>query len=229
MNEIQIFSNEQFGEVRTINKNGEIFFVARDVATALGYAKPETSVRDRVSDKDTEKCGILTNGGTQEMLCINEAGLYSLIFGSKLESARQFQDWVTHDVLPSIRKTGSFQMTTAGQIQLLAQGQVEIQERIGKIEQDFASFREDLPLFPKELSLIRKEVKTKAMDIVGGKDSPAYIYYRMIVRDIYAQLWRDFDVDSYTDIKRSDLHRVPDSISRYSPPLYLSDLIKNVA
>jgi len=147
---------------------------------------------------------------------------------SKTERGEQARDYFTR-MERNLKAVALIPPTTAGQIQLLAQGQVDIQERMGKIEQDFASFREDLPLFPKELASIRKEVKTKAMDIVGGKDSPAYIYYRMVVRDIYAQIWRDFDVDSYADIRRADLPRVPDSISRYSPPLYLSDLIKNVA
>lgn len=108
MNEVKLFENEEFGLIRTSIIDGEPWFCGRDVATALGYAKPETSIRDRVDDEDTLKLGTLTNGGKQMMLHINESGLYSLIFGSQLENAKKFKHWVTSEVLPSIRKNGGY-------------------------------------------------------------------------------------------------------------------------
>lgn len=108
MNELKIFDNEEFGEIRTININGEPWFVGRDVANALGYKKPENAIASNVDSEDTLKQGILTAGGKQQMTIINESGLYSLIFSSKLESAKRFKHWVTSEVLPSIRKTGGY-------------------------------------------------------------------------------------------------------------------------
>lgn len=84
------------------------WFVGRDVADALGYAKPQNAIATHVDPEDALKRGILTNGGEQEMIIINESGVYALIFGSKLESARKFKHWVTSEVLPAIRKNGFF-------------------------------------------------------------------------------------------------------------------------
>lgn len=108
MNEMQIFSNKDFGEVRTVMIDGEPWFVGRDVATALGYAKPENAIRDNVDDGDTLKQGIPTNGGNQQMLVINEYGLYDLVLGSRLENAKKFKRWITHDVIPSLRQNGGY-------------------------------------------------------------------------------------------------------------------------
>ena len=108
MSDIQIFSNEQFGQVRVITKDGEPWFVAKDIANILGYSNSRKAIYDHVytEDKGVTKCDTL--GGSQELTTINESGLYSLIFGSKMESAAKFKRWVTSDVLPSIRKHGMY-------------------------------------------------------------------------------------------------------------------------
>lgn len=95
-------------DIRTIEINGEAWFVAADVATALGYKKPYEAIKQHCKEKGTVKRGILTNGGVQEMLIINEHNIYRLIFGSQLPSARKFEDWVFEEVLPAIRKTGYY-------------------------------------------------------------------------------------------------------------------------
>lgn len=104
-NEIQLFNNQEFGEVRTIDENGTVLFCGADVARALGYAKPQNAI-DRHC-KGALKRGIPTNGGTQEMTFIPESDLYRLVFSSKLPSAERFTDWVTAEILPSIRKHGN--------------------------------------------------------------------------------------------------------------------------
>lgn len=111
MNEVKIFNNEEFGQIRSIMIDGEPWFVGKDVAAALGYEKERNAIQKHVDADDALKRGILTNGGIQEMTVINESGLYSLIFGSKLESARKFKHWVTSEILPSIRKTGAYSAT----------------------------------------------------------------------------------------------------------------------
>ncbi len=113
MNEVQIFENEKFGKVRTVEINNEPWFVGKDVATALGYKNPQEAVREHVEEEDKGVSELLTPGGKQNLPVVNESGLYSLIFGSKLDTAKDFKHWVTHDVLPSIRKTGSYTVKDA--------------------------------------------------------------------------------------------------------------------
>lgn len=111
MNELQIFKNEEFGEIRTVTIDNEPWFVGKDVAEALGYSKARNAISAHVSDEDKKDAPIQgTLGGTQNMTIINESGLYALIFGSKLESAKRFKRWVTSEVLPTLRKTGSYEM-----------------------------------------------------------------------------------------------------------------------
>jgi anti-repressor protein len=109
MNEMITFENNEFGQLRTLNVNSNLYFVGRDVASMLGYSKPHNAITMHVDDDDTLKWGIEDSlGRNQETLLINESGLYALILGSKLESAKKFKKWVTNDVLPSIRKHGAY-------------------------------------------------------------------------------------------------------------------------
>lgn len=115
MNEIKIFNNEEFGQVRTILINDEPWFVGKDVAVALGYENTKDAIKKHVDEEDKimgaqNATPSITDslGRTQYPTLINESGLYSLIFGSKLEGAKRFKHWVTSEVLPAIRKTGNY-------------------------------------------------------------------------------------------------------------------------
>lgn len=106
MNNLQVFSNPAFGDIRTLEENGEVLFCGSDVARALGYALPRKAISDHC--KGVLKRNTPTDGGEQEMSFIPESDLYRLVFRSKLPSAEQFTDWVTSEVLPSIRKHGAY-------------------------------------------------------------------------------------------------------------------------
>ena len=110
MREIQIFENAEFGKIRTIVIDDEPWFVGKDVAAALGYAKPENAIANHVDEEDKTSTLIQGSGSNykSKTIVINESGVYSLVFGSKLPTARAFKRWVTHEVLPAIRKTGSY-------------------------------------------------------------------------------------------------------------------------
>ena len=108
MNELKIFENAEFGQVRTVTIDDEPWFVGRDVAEALGYAEPISAVAKKVDEADRGVAEMETPSGKQKMTTINESGLYALIFGSKLESAKRFKHWVTSEVLPAIRKHGVY-------------------------------------------------------------------------------------------------------------------------
>lgn len=131
MNEIQFFNNKEFGNIRTVNIDGEPWFVGKDVANALGYSNNRKAISDHVGEED-KRDGVTIRdsiGREQNPILINESGMYSLIFGSKLESAKRFKHWVTSEVLPAIRKTGSYQSVPQGK-ELLALAVLEAQKTI---------------------------------------------------------------------------------------------------
>ena len=123
--ELQIFNNPEFGDVRVIMKNGEPWFVGKDVATALGYSNPQKAVRDHVPDKFKGVNEMDTPGGKQNVVVVNEAGMYKLVMRSKLESAEKFSDWVCEEVIPSIRKTGSYSIAQSQSVLLKAASEID--------------------------------------------------------------------------------------------------------
>lgn len=110
MNELQVFTNEEFGTVRTISVENEPYFVGKDVAVILGYSNPRKAIIDHVDEEDKQDGVTIRDsiGREQNPVIINESGLYSLILGSKLPSAKRFKRWVTSEVLPAIRKHGVY-------------------------------------------------------------------------------------------------------------------------
>ena len=108
MEELKVFQNAEFGQIRTVTINNETYFVGKDVAIALGYAEPRSTISKKIDAEDRGVAKLETPSGIQEMTIINESGLYSLILGSKLESAKRFKHWVTSEILPTIRKTGGY-------------------------------------------------------------------------------------------------------------------------
>lgn len=126
-NEVQIFENAEFGKVRTIVKDGEPFFIGKDVAEILGYSNTRDALAKHVDDEDKNTVAIRDGiQGNPNLTIINESGLYSLILSSKLPAAKKFKRWVTSEVLPSIRKTGSY---TAKPDDAMQSKRLEVMER----------------------------------------------------------------------------------------------------
>ena len=149
MNEVQIFKNEEFGQVRTVEINGEPYFVGKDVAEILGYKDTADALKRHVDDEDKLTRCFTDSGQNREMYVINESGLYSLILSSKLPNAKRFKRWVTSEVLPAIRKTGSYNLpqTYAEALRALA---------------DKAEEAERLKLEVVEMNNVISEMKPKA-------------------------------------------------------------------
>lgn len=232
MNELQIFNSEEFGDIRTVTIENEPWFVGKDVATALGYSNPQKAVRDHISEEDRGVNEMDTPSGIQNLAVINESGLYALIFGSKLESAKRFKHWVTSEVLPAIRKTGSYQkpMTTDQKIQLLAQGNVELTEKIDKVDKDLQEFKADMPLLALECQRITRAKNQKVVPLMGGKDAPAYknkSLMHKVYSDVDAQLRREFGVNTYKAIKRSQCDLAVEIIKKYELPRCLREEIED--
>ena len=112
MNSLKIFENPEFGSIRTLELNGEPWFVGKDVAEVLGYSNTQKAIRDHVDEEDKLTERIVLAGQNRDVIFINESGLYSLILSSKLPTAKAFKRWVTSEVLPAIRKTGGYIPTT---------------------------------------------------------------------------------------------------------------------
>ena len=158
MNKVKIFNSEEFGDVRTVTINGDPWFVGKDVAAALGFTNPRDAISTHVFDEDKGVESIDTLGGKQKMTVINESGLYALVFGSRLKSAQRFKHWVTSEVLPAIRKTGSYQAPQGKELLALAvlEAQKTIEEQSKAIER----------MKPKEI--FADAVKASASSILVG-------------------------------------------------------------
>lgn len=228
MNSLQIFNSEEFGEIRTIEIDGKPYFVGTDVAKALGYSNPRKAILDHckgVTKRDTP-----TSSGVQSMSYINEGDLYRLIMKSKLPSAEKFESWVMDEVLPAIRKTGSYQkpMTLEEQLQIVAKGTLEVKEEIRKVNEDLQEFKKDMPLLALECQKITKAKNQKVVPLLVGKDSPAYkdnSIRQQVYSDIDAQLRREFGVNTYKAIKRNQCDLAVKIINEYELPMYLKDQI----
>lgn len=127
MNELQVFNNQEFGQVRTLTLNDEPWFVGKDVASILKYTNTTKAIRDHVDEEDKLTERIVLSGQNREAIFINESGLYSLILSSKMPSAKKFKRWVTSEVLPALRKTGQYQVKELSGQELMAKALIEAQ------------------------------------------------------------------------------------------------------
>ena len=234
MNEIRIFDNPDFGEVRTIMIDGEPWFVGKDVSVSLGYTKTDGMMR-LVDDEDkrnisSSELGEQVYKQSYTIGIINESGLYAAIFGSKLDSAKKFKRWVTSEVLPQLRKTGGYKVpqTIPEQIQLLAQGNVELNQRVDSLSDRMDKIELDLPILPIEADVITTAAKRKGTQVLGGKSSPAYKDKQIrqrVYSTLYGNLKFNFGVRSYKSIKRSQCDRAVGIIEKWEPPVFLADQI----
>ena len=230
MNNIQIFNNPEFGDIRTVVIDNEPWFVGKDVADILGYQNGSRDINRHVDEEDKQLTKMVSQGQNRDITVINESGLYSLIFGSKLESAKKFKKWVTSEVLPSIRKTGTYMMpqTTDGKIALLAQGHTELKAEVDEIKADLESLKMDLPILPVEADRITEAVRKKGVSIMGGKQSSAYSnrgLRQKVYNNLYANLKYNFGVRSYKSIKRSQCDKAVQVINAYQTPYFLQEQI----
>ena len=231
MEDLQIFSNSEFGEIRTVTKDNEPMFCLADVCKALELEQVSRVKARLKADGVTTSKVIDRLGREQEATFINESNLYKTIFQSRKDSAERFTEWVTSEVLPSIRKTGSYSkpLTTSEQIRLLAQGNTELTERVDKVEDKITSIEEETPLYGCEIEEVQKHVRKKGIEVLGGKDSKAYKdggIRGSVYSDIYKQLKREFGcVATYKSIKRKYLADVHEFIDTYLLPIALAEVV----
>ena len=198
MNQLEIFKNREFGEIRTVTVDGEPWFVAKDIAEVLGYSNSRKAILDHVDDEDKMNGVTIRDaiGRDQAAVVINESGVYALIFGSKLASAKRFKHWVTSEVLPQIRKNGSYQKRlTPEEMMRIQLGMVDDHEnRIEHLENTMTidyGRQQDL----------KKTVNKRVIEVLGGKKAPAY---KEMSKKVFAECNRDiqdyFGVNSRNNI-----------------------------
>lgn len=214
MNELKVFQNEEFGEVRSLVINNEPWFVGKDVAKALGYENPSKAIRDHVEEED-KKVGVQNVtpyisdnlGRKQYPTFINESGVYSLIFGSKLPSAKKFKHWVTSEVLPTLRKTGKYEIPKdpMSALKLMFEAQTQTNEKVEKQEQRITKLEENSYLTPGQYNYLSKAVQRKVAQIkkeLGWK----------LQSKQNSQLYRSInrDLDRYLGVKTRSQLRIKD-------------------
>ena len=229
MNDLAIFNNAEFGQIRTVEVEGKIYFVGKDVANALGYSNPRDAIARHC--KGVVKHDSFKEGG-QEVALIPEGDMYRLITHSKLESAERFESWVFDEVLPAIRQNGYYEnpnlSTEMKAILMIDQKQVKMEQRIDKLEYD-------IPLYGSEADELSAHVKRKGVKVLGGKQADAYKDTEIrskIYRDIYEQIKREFGIyddtgrpKSYKALKRKYIADAHELIDCYEAPTYLMELI----
>ncbi len=214
MEKLQIFKNEEFGEIRTVLIDGDAWFAGKDIAEALKYNEPHKAIVRHTEIDDRMKHPITDSlGRNQEIWFVNESGVYDLIFGSKLPSAKKFKRWVTSEVLPAIRKTGSYQlpMNPMEQIKMIAGGVIQMDERLTKLENtmtiDYA-----------QQQSITKAVNKAVTKVLGGKQSNAY---HEVGKKVFAECNRDikdfFCVNARNNIPKAKFQNAMEYIEKWTP------------
>ena len=230
VNDLKIFNNAEFGQIRTVEINGKIYFVGKDIANALGYSNPRDAIARHC--KGVVKHDSFKEGG-QEVALIPEGDMYRLITHSKLESAERFESWVFDEVLPAIRQHGHYEnpnmSTEMRAILMIEQKQVKMEQRMDKLEFD-------IPLYGSEADELSGHVKRKGVQILGGKEAPAYKDAEIrsrVYRDMYDQIKREFGIyddsgrsKSYKALKRKYIADAHELIDCYQAPTCLEELIE---
>ena len=211
MNQLEIFKNREFGEIRTVTVDGEPWFVAKDIAEILQYTNTQKAIRDHVDEEDKLTERIVLSGQNREVICINESGLYSLILSSKMPGAKRFKRWVTAEVLPQIRRTGTYQKPMTPQEMMRVQlGMIDgHEERITHLENTMTIDYE-------QQQELKKAVNKRVIEVLGGKKAPAY---KEMSKKVFSECNHDiqdyFRVNSRNNIATKRYEKAIEYVGRY--------------
>ena len=230
MNELQIFQNKEFGEVRSLVINNEPWFVGKDVAEALGYKNSKNAVPTHVDEEDKLSTQIEYTGQKRNVTVINESGLYSLILSSKLPNAKKFKRWVTSEVLPTLRKTGSYTKVPTDPRELLMltiKAHEQTAQRVDVLEEKVSSLEKSTTIDSSQQYTLEKIAKATVIRTLGGIDSRAY---QLMNRKIFSNIWRDyknyFKLGSYRETLKTEFENAKEYLESWSPEVNISLKIK---
>ena len=215
MEQLKIFENEEFGSIRTVTRDGEVWFVGKDVAEALGFTNSRDAIATHVFDDDKGVEIIDTLGGKQKMTAINESGLYALVFGSRLESAKRFKRWVTYEVLPAIRNTGSYDMDEySPEMKAILMHD----KKLVKIDNRVTDLENRMTIDYGQQTVLGDEVNKAVLDALGGKYSNAY---NEIGKKVFAECNRDlkhyFHVNARNNVPKKRYYEALEYIQEWKP------------
>ncbi|MGW7888656.1 BRO family protein [Staphylococcus xylosus] len=215
MQDLQVFNNSNFGDIEILTLDNKEWFPAIKVAEILGYTNPRDAINRHTKLRGVVNHDVIDSlGRKQSKKFIDEGNLYRLITKSKLPQAEKFEEWVFDEVLPTLRKTGTYQskpLTTSEQIQLIAQGNTELDERLTAIEESY-------PIMHGEAKHIQQLVAQKVAEIVRNKFNG---YYNAVARKLFAELYKSikniFQVPTYTSIPRGRYQEAIQFIEKWQP------------
>lgn len=202
MGQLKIFENEEFGQIRTVMRDGEVWFVGKDVAEILGYVDPNKAIAMHVDEEDKLNDKMASSLGQRGGWLINESGLYGLILSSKLPSARKFKHWVTSEVLPAIRKTGIYDMD----------------EYSPEMKAILMHDKKLVKIDYGQQTVLGDEVNKAVLDALGGKYSNAY---NEIGKKVFAECNRDlkhyFHINARNNVPKRRFEEAVQYIQRWTP------------
>lgn len=232
MQDLQLFNFEEL-PVRTMNIDGEPYFVGSDVAKILGYLKPANAIANHVDDEDKTTTLIQGTGSNykSKAVIINESGLYSLIFSSKLESAKRFKRWVTSEVLPTLRKTGTYQTPNDPMqaLKLMFEATEQTKEEIATVKADVIDIKENQKLDAGEYGLITKTVHQRVAYIrqIHGLPNNKEVN-KPLYRDINSNVNTMAGIKTRTQLKQKHFDDVMNMITNWFPSQSTMYVIKQL-
>lgn len=208
MNELMIFENPEFGKIRSVQLDGEAWLVGKDVAEALGYSNTRDAL-DRHVDQEDRNTVVNPDGnrGNPNMTIINESGLYSLVLSSKLPGAKRFRRWVTSEVLPTLRRQGTYTMQTPKSamelLRLQSQAMFELDERVNVLEDKLEN---QMTIDHGQQRQLQRAVGDRVMERVATVLPARMVreHKRYFFQALYHDLKNRFGVPSYRDIRPAD-------------------------
>ncbi len=219
MNEVKLFDFEN-NKMRTVMIDNEPYFVGKDVCNVLGYTNSRDAIKTHVFEDDKGVETIDTLGGKQNMTIINESGLYALIFGSRLESAKKFKRWVTSEVLPTLRRTGGYRLpqTPEEKIRLLLEANQSANTKIEKVEERVSNLEDNRFLNPNEYGYLNTQVSSRIREV---KDVHQMQLNRRQNSELFKAIGRDIktitNVHCRSQIRYKDFDKVLDFVKTWEP------------
>ena len=237
MANLQIFAFEGTDEIRTLLINDEPYFVGKDVAEVLGYAKSRNAIATHVDDEDKKDAPIQGDlGGTQNMTIINESGLYSLIFKSQLPSAKKFKRWVTNEVLPAIRKNGMYvkeNQTRLPQspmevLKLMFDATEEIQEEVEEVKERVTELEENQSIKPGDYGYISRRIHQRVAEVARGYGKITQKQRGELYKDINGGIKKVTGVGSRTQLRDKHYQTVVDFINDWEPSTATKTIVRQI-
>ncbi len=238
MENLQLF-NFEGQKVETLLINSELWFIGKDVATILGYSNTRDALSKHVDQEDklekiVKASQVSQNAtGYKNLSLINESGVYSLIFGSKMPSAKKFKHWVTHEVLPQIRKTGSYEklpQTPEEKLALTMEVTIHLDKRVSKIEKTVADIKEKAEVDEGQRYQLLQARKAKVISTCGGTDSNYYVEKK--AKKVFSEFGRDFKkefkIPRYDCLKSKKFDEAMKFTKNWYPRFVLQREIQNV-